>query len=526
MRVRAISALGLVATLVLGASAAMTTSPVSAKRPTTTTTSTTTTSTTTSTTTTTTVGNDVVVAMIDTGVRATHNEFNYGGPTSTTDQFVGWWDFSNDAGLHEPAIGQTWDTVIADPFDPHGHGTATASLAVGQNAASSTVKKPSLCPGCKLAVAKVGEADGTISGNIAAAIAWARETVHADVISMSIGSIVPLPSFISADVYREARLARQAGILMVVSNGNGFANAGVPGEPGFATSYGNSTDVLGVGADDIDGPTVTTDPEVVAQFFDVPSASNSCDSCYAGVTGTSFSAPYTAGFAAALKQTALDNGRPAGPDYIEKLVKFSARDTIVPPTFEGYGVIDAAQFSGANSHAAAGTLPVRPSPDINNLYVETVQGTLDDVWTDKAGESLQLAQKTFTGTLTPVGTIGPSAPTGLAEGEVFTFKANAGDVVTFDMGWVTPDEVADIDMYAFQSSGDTLIGNLMVDRSNNGAGIAEHIEFVAPANATYTLFIVGWSVVTPQAYTLTTNKALTLYEHNYFLNTYGTGLIT
>lgn len=319
---------------------------------------------------------DVVVAVIDTGLRATHQEFDYGGASDTTDQFVAWWDFSSDSGGHLPAAGQTWDTTFADPYDPHGHGTATAAAAVGLNLPGKT---PSFAPGVKLAVAKVGNASATLT-NTYQAIKWARETVHADVISMSIGQAAPVPASVGARVYEQIELARQAGILVVLSNGNGWGNTGAgPGEPGFAKGYANSPYALGVGAPNADGLLVTTDPEVVAAYKQQV-ASHTCDTCYTSKGGTSFSAPRVAGFAAHLLETGLASSQSPTADYLETLVKFSARDTVMPPSAEGYGIVDAAQLAGAEAHAAAGTLPTRPSPDANAIYVETVQGTLDSAW--------------------------------------------------------------------------------------------------------------------------------------------------
>ena len=76
---------------------------------------------------------------------------------------------------------------------------------------------------------------------------------------------------------------------------------------------------------------------------------------------------------------ARDNGRPASPDYTETLIKYSARDTALSPTFEGYGVVDAAQLPGALAHAAAGTLPPLPT-GLNPTYVDTVSQLIRKVW--------------------------------------------------------------------------------------------------------------------------------------------------
>ncbi|MDP3712375.1 MAG: hypothetical protein Q8R60_07815 [Mycobacteriales bacterium] len=39
-----------------------------------------------------------VVAVIDSGLRASHQEFDYRGARSATDQVVAWWDFTATRG--------------------------------------------------------------------------------------------------------------------------------------------------------------------------------------------------------------------------------------------------------------------------------------------------------------------------------------------------------------------------------------------------------------------------------------------
>ena len=319
-----------------------------------------------------------VVAVIDTGVRATHQEFDYRGKASTTDQFVAWWDFTDEVKktVSLPAAGQLWDTQVADPYDTYGHGTLTASMVGGRTA--SPQKTPAAAPGTKLAIAKVGKKDGTISGDLAAAVTWADTTVHADVISLSIGSPTPIPAAVWSDVFAAIRTARQHGILVVVANGNGFANAGVPGDPGWANFASASTNVLAVGAAGADGVLVSTDPEVAA-VFTVTGPSYKDNTSYVTESGTSFATPYTAGFAAALITASRAGGHPLKADGLEKLIKYSATDTALPPQFEGYGDISRAELPAALAHARAGTLPTPNT--LNQLYVETVAGGLRSVWT-------------------------------------------------------------------------------------------------------------------------------------------------
>lgn len=320
-----------------------------------------------------------VIALIDTGVRATHQEFDYRGKASTTDQFVGWWDFTAEKKGKEvlPKAGETWDTAVSDPYDGNGHGTITASMAAGRNV--DPRKTPSVSPGAKLAIARVGETGGSISGDIGAAVTWADTTIHADVISISIGSIVPIPSDVSRSVFDAIATARSHGILVTVSNGNGYANAGVPGDPGWASNHGASTHALSVGAAGVNGYQVSTDPEVAA-VFTVTGPGQKSDKDYVTESGTSFGTPYVAGFAAALVKASREGGHPLTADRLEQLLKYSATDTSTAPTFEGYGVLSSAELGAALGHARAGTLPTRPSPDLNALYVEDVAGTLRFVW--------------------------------------------------------------------------------------------------------------------------------------------------
>ena len=320
-----------------------------------------------------------VIAVVDTGVRPTHQEFDYRGKTSATDQFVGWWDFTNEKKSTAvlPKVGQTWDTQVADPYDGYGHGTLTAAMAAGINV--DPRKTPSAAPGAKLAIARVGTSTGSISGDIGAAVTWADTTIHADVITISIGSIVPIPADVSRGVFDAIATARSHGILVTVSNGNGFANAGVPGDPGWAGNYAASTHALAVGAAGVDGYQVSTDPEVAA-VFTITGPGQKNDKDYVTESGTSFATPYVAGFAATLIKASREGGHPLTADRLEQLLKYSATDTSVPPQFEGYGVLSAAELSAAVAHARAGTLPTRPSPDVSGTYVEDVAGTLRTAW--------------------------------------------------------------------------------------------------------------------------------------------------
>lgn len=306
----------------------------------------------------------VTVALIDSGINAAHQEFAPG-------QLVGYWDFTKPA---RPRPGELFDPKNP-PADDNGHGTLTAAMAVGRNVVAA--KTPSFAPGFRFAMADV-VAGTSVSGDIAAGIRWAVDTVKADVINISIGTIVPVPGasrlFWAAD-YQALAYARSKGVLVTVANGNGTGNLGaLPGD-GATSNYGQSLDVLAVGASGTTGATVSYQPEVAAQYSITGPTRDSTDG-YRSAGGTSFSAPLVAGFAARLIAEARAAGRTLSGDGLETLVKYAARDTEMPPTWEGYGVIDASRLEAALGHARAGTLPARPAPDVNALYVERVIGGL------------------------------------------------------------------------------------------------------------------------------------------------------
>lgn len=304
---------------------------------------------------------DVVIAILDTGI-APHQEF-------AADQVVAWWDFTDAS---DDPRGRHFDPRRG-PYDDHGHGTAVASMAAGRNVVPE--KTPSFAPGAKLAVAKVVDGDGSVMFRMEDAIRWAVNVARADVINISIGTIVPVPfapRHIYLAKYEALAYARERGVLVTVANGNGMGVGAVPG-PGAWSPYASSLDVLAVGADGIDSLHTHFDPEVVASYR-AHLADHTGPARYEDDQGTSFSSPRVAGLAARLKLEARAAGRDLAAGGLERLVKFSATDTDLPPSHEGYGDIDATAAALAIEHARAGTLPARPDPDVSGIYVEEVAG--------------------------------------------------------------------------------------------------------------------------------------------------------
>jgi hypothetical protein len=328
-----------------------------------------------------------VVAVLDSGINPFHQEFDYDGPASTTDQLVGWFDFTTDtkSAYELPSPGQAWDTTVTVPYDDFGHGTMSAGMvgALG----TDPQETPVAAPGTKLAVAKVLDSTGGVPKTtlIDDAIHWAVSTVHADVINISIGSAAPVPGTLYTSTLQAIAWARQQGVLVTVANGNGFGGTLGPGDPGWASVYSCSPYALSVGGSDPDtywkavSLALSTDPELVAPFHVTHPSSTSNDGYVDGI-GTSASAPWVAGFAAALISAARNAGTPLPVDRLETLLKLATSDTGLPPQFQGYGALTLAELPAAEAHAAAGTLPARPSGDLNATYVESVGGTLRTTW--------------------------------------------------------------------------------------------------------------------------------------------------
>jgi hypothetical protein len=329
-----------------------------------------------------------VVAVVDSGINPFHQEFSYGGPGSTSDQLVGWWDFTPDKKGAQvlPTAGQTWDTAVADPYDDFGHGTMSAAM-VGALGTSATETRAA-DPGAKLAIAKVLNSQGALGSNAnitADAIRWAVDTVHADGVNISIGAVVPVPAVLYTPTFQAISYARSKGGLVTVANGNGFGGTLGPGDPGWASPYACSPDVLSVGGTEPDtyyqtvALALSTDPELVATY-NVMYPSNTSSTGYVSGLGTSASAPWVAGFAAAVIGAARAAGTPLPVDRLETLLKDATTDVGLPPQFQGYGRLTLAELPAAKAHAAAGTLPTRPSPDVNGTYVDSGAGTLRTTW--------------------------------------------------------------------------------------------------------------------------------------------------
>lgn len=230
-------------------------------------------------------GKGVTVAVLDTGVDLSHPDL--GHRVTTTKSFIDGEDVA----------------------DRNGHGTHVTSTVGGSGAASGGQEK-GVAPDATLAVGKVLSDQGSGSeSQIIAGMEWAARDVHANIVSMSLGSTEPSDG---TDPMAQAvnSLSRETGALFVIAAGN-------TGTPSSIGSPGAADSALTIGAVDANdqaayftsaGPRHGDNalkPDLSAPGVDILSARSQLvdgSGYYTSMSGTSMATPHVAGVAALLAQ--------------------------------------------------------------------------------------------------------------------------------------------------------------------------------------------------------------------------------
>ncbi|WP_426570223.1 S8 family peptidase [Streptomyces canus] len=234
-------------------------------------------------------GTGVTVAVLDTGIDATHPDVSAG--------LAGQVDFTGSA---------------HGAKDGHGHGTHVASTVLGSGAASKGLRK-GVAPGAKLLVGKVCTDNGECPDDaIIAGMDWAARS-GAKVVNMSLGGEPTDGTDPLSQALNE--LSRTTGTLFVVAAGNsGFVAQKV-------VTPGSADDALTVAAVDKNdemakfsnrGPRVgdgAAKPDIAAPGVDIVAAraadtamGRPVDQYYTASDGTSMATPHVAGAAAVIAQ--------------------------------------------------------------------------------------------------------------------------------------------------------------------------------------------------------------------------------
>ncbi|WP_338693799.1 S8 family serine peptidase [Streptomyces sp. Q6] len=257
-------------------------------------------------------GKGVTVAVLDTGYDSDHPDL--AGRVSVSADFTG-------AGSAE---------------DDNGHGTHVASTIAGVD---STYR--GVAPDASLAVGKVCDSSGNCKTSaVLAGIDWAVNTVHAKVVSMSLGGPADETDPAIAVINE---LSKSTGTLFVVAAGNdGESGTATVGAPAIADS------ALAVGAVDSDdalaafssrGPRPSDNavkPDITAPGVSIVAAK--LGGGHTAKSGTSMATPHVSGAAALLAQ--------AHPDWSGEQLKTALMTSADPtaglsPYQQGTGRVDA-----------------------------------------------------------------------------------------------------------------------------------------------------------------------------------------
>jgi len=265
-----------------------------------------------------------VIAIIDTGIDATHQDLDGG-------KVIGWKDYVN---------GRT------TPYDDHGHGTHCASIAAGTGEASGGTYT-GVAPEASLVGVKVLDSAGSgTEANVIAGIQWCvdnKATYGIDVISMSLG--IDRDCGGTCSVCQAADNAWNAGIFLAIAAGNSGSarmSIGCPGNAKNVMTVGAIDDSTGtVASFSSRGPTLDTrlDPDICAPGVSITAAKANSGTQYVSMSGTSMATPHVAGAAAVLIDA---KGGSVSPNLVRGAMISTAVDkgTAGPDIDYGWGILD------------------------------------------------------------------------------------------------------------------------------------------------------------------------------------------
>ncbi|KRV48579.1 hypothetical protein AQ490_24565 [Wenjunlia vitaminophila] len=326
-------------------------------------------------------GKGVTVAVLDTGVDATHPDLE--GRISQTKNF----------------------SASKDAFDRVGHGTHVAATVGGSGAGNG---HSGVAPGVDLMIGKVlgDDGSGTFS-SVIAGLEWAAGN-GADVVNMSLGSDVPDDGSgpLSATI---DELTEETDTLFVVAAGNtGRRTIGSPASASEALTVGAVSKADALATFSTRGPRsgdFAVKPEISAPGVSIVAARAAGTSMgtpvndhYTSANGTSMATPHVAGAAAILKQQ--------HPTWSARELKAALVTTAKAGSYQvaegGVGRVDltravsqkaygtpAAVNLGAIRYAEAGDYePVRRELTLHNSSDSDRTFTIDDDGVNASGERM------------------------------------------------------------------------------------------------------------------------------------------
>ncbi|MCY3412165.1 MAG: S8 family serine peptidase [Candidatus Heimdallarchaeota archaeon] len=269
-------------------------------------------------------GQDVTVAVIDTGVKSTHEVFEH---TNILYQksFV---TKNNGYPDDENAV------------DVHGHGTGTSSIVLGNSTTYTGA-----APAANLVNAKIYGGGVITSKGLIAALDWVSSLSEVDIISISLSE--PEEGITEDDLEEAVRIAESRGKIIFNSAGNlgksatsiNYFTIGSPSASPQTITIGATSTATTMAYYSSNGPTTGWEakPDLVAPGTDIEMASLTG---YRDNDGTSFSTPLVAGATAALLSALRANGIDDNPGMVKALLGLGAKDLGYNWAMQGNGLVN------------------------------------------------------------------------------------------------------------------------------------------------------------------------------------------
>jgi len=322
-------------------------------------------------------GETIVVASADTGVRWTHNALKphyRGWDGVNANHNFNWHDSIHDS------VGNPCGNDSQEPCDDFFHGSHTTGTAIGDDGGTNQI---GMAPGAKwIGCRNMDQGTGTPARYIEC-MEWflapyplnctpsEGDPSKAPAITINSWGCPTSEGCVVGDELQAAVEAQEtAGIQMVVAAGNSGPSCSTVSDPPSFYEASYTVGALVNGTDTIAsfssrGPVTRdgsnrTKPDITAPGTSVRSATNTCDSCYLFLDGTSMATPHIAGAMALLwsaipsLQHQIQTSRDALNNSAVFISSTLCGDPGPPNNVYGWGRIDIA--------AAVGTPSPTPSP--------------------------------------------------------------------------------------------------------------------------------------------------------------------
>lgn len=263
---------------------------------------------------------DIVIAVIDTGIDTEHEDLNQG-------KVIGWMDFVNG----EP-----------DPYDDNGHGTHVASIAAGEGEANPALA--GVAPRAALVGVKVLNAAGSgTASDVISGINWVvanKAAFGIEVVNLSLGTSGCSSGTDSLSLAVDNAVS--SGLVVVVAAGNSGPQSCTIGSPAAAQgaiTVGAMADVgeLGFRLAEFSsrGPTLDgrMKPDVVSAGVAINAARAGTETGYVVLSGTSMASPFVAGTVALM----LEENPLLMPSQIKAILAGTAVDWGPPGADADFG---------------------------------------------------------------------------------------------------------------------------------------------------------------------------------------------